>query len=346
MSDLAFIDGLQKQHTQMVGWMPTKQLEGKIGAGHVLVAEEVGSRQKAEGREEDASHCSALPTAYCPLPTPIGYCIGNDQYFKRDDVGIIYQMNIAPMKQRGLIGATLLKVMFERAAYGCRLFCCWCAQDIAANRFWEAMGFVPLAFRSGSRGKQRVHIFWQRRIRSGDTTTPYWFPSQTTGGSIREDRLVLPIPPGTHWSDAMPILLPGEEQATEPMKRLRGASRIVKPRIRVASRAVVMAASGGLWFASYKQQGNPQEPTDQAPREPRKKKKNHPDLIAAARQLRDRWLEQVNAMPLMGQGKYDVSKALAVPTVKVVASIRALIEPSSTGSTGSPQASSAQAIAA
>ena len=106
-------------------------------------------------------------------------------------------MNVVPGQQRGLIGATLLKAMFDRAAYGCRLFCCWCAQDIEANHFWESLGFVPLAFRAGSRQKDRVHIFWQKRIRAGDTTTPWWFPAQTTGGSIREDRLVLPIPPGS-----------------------------------------------------------------------------------------------------------------------------------------------------
>ncbi len=41
MDDLSFIDGLQKKHTKQVGWMPTKQLEGKINAGHVLVAETV-----------------------------------------------------------------------------------------------------------------------------------------------------------------------------------------------------------------------------------------------------------------------------------------------------------------
>src|SRR3954470_24739077 len=47
-----------------------------------------------------------------------------------------------------------------------------------------------------------------RRIRQGDTTTPWWFPSETKGGSMMEDRLVFPIPPGTHWSDAKPIVLP------------------------------------------------------------------------------------------------------------------------------------------
>src|SRR5215208_1057725 len=191
--DLAFIDSLQKKNTNAVGWMPTKQLEGKVGAGHVLVAEGAG------------------------------YCISRDQYFKRDDVGIVYQLNVAPERQRGFIGAALLRAVFERAAYGCRLFCCWCAQDIEANRFWESVGFVPLAFRAGSREKGRVHIFWQRRIHSGDTTTPYWFPSQTTGGSIREDRLVLPIPPGTRWSDEMPRVLPQGEPPAEEPKRLPAA---------------------------------------------------------------------------------------------------------------------------
>src|SRR6476646_2505472 len=81
----------------------------------------------------------------------MGDVIGQDRYFKRDDVGIIYALNVVKEHRRSLIGAALLKAMFERSAYGCRLYCCWCAQDIAANRFWEAIGFVPLACRSGGR---------------------------------------------------------------------------------------------------------------------------------------------------------------------------------------------------
>src|SRR5688500_6197444 len=131
---------------------------------------------------------------------------------KRDDVGIVYQLNVLPMKQRSLIGASLIKATFERAAYGCRLFCCWCAQDIQANYFWQSIGFIPLAFRTGSASKQRTHIFWQRRIRENDATTPYWFPAQTSAGSMREDRLVLPIPPGTDWRDAKPLVLPQHKE--------------------------------------------------------------------------------------------------------------------------------------
>ena len=276
--DLPFIDGLQKLHTKQVGWMPTKQLEGKIGAGHVIIAED-------QARQS------------------VGYCVGTDQYFKRDDVGIIYQMNVVPDRQRGLVGATLVKAMFERAAYGCRLFCCWCAQDIEANYFWESLGFIPLAFRAGSRGKGRVHIFWQRRIRAGDTTTPYWFPSQTTSGSIREDRLVLPIPPGTHWRDAKPIVLPGA--ASDEPKHLP-TPRERKPKAPAINPASI--ASGGLRFAMPK----PEVPEAKAEPTPKKKLKHDPGLIAVARELRDRWLEQVNADPsiLTASGKYDVGRAL------------------------------------
>src|SRR5688500_560537 len=146
MADLPFVDSLQKLHGKTVGWMPTKSLEGKIAAGQVLVA--VVRRGEAclrPSADEERAKTSFAPTEEC-----VGYVIGQDQYFKRDDLGIIYQMNVVPDRQRGLIGATLVKAMFDRAAYGCKLFCCWCAQDIEANDFWESLGFIPLAFRAGS----------------------------------------------------------------------------------------------------------------------------------------------------------------------------------------------------
>jgi hypothetical protein len=294
--DIPFMDELQKLHGKQVGWMPTKQFEGKFKAGHVLVA--WASRPCSSDGEGSMGE----------TPMPLGYCIAHDQYFKRDDVGIIYQMNVAPGHQRGLIGASLLKAQFERSAWGCRLYCCWCAQDIAANRFWEAMGFVPLAFRAGSEKKSRVHIFWQKRIRAGDTTTPWWFPAQTSGGSIREDRIVLPIPPGTHWSDAKPLILPGDPQHAA----LEGPS---VPRTKKAKAEPPRAPatpgplSGALFFAP------PAPPKEQKPpREKKPKAKNDPRLVAKARELRDRYLEHLAANPsaalLPTCGKYDVSRAL------------------------------------
>ena len=144
-ADLPFIDQLQKLHTHMVGFFPRKQMEGYLALGAVQIA--VDEAGKA-----------------------LGYIVSRDQYSGRDDVGMIYQINVTASKHRHLIGAMLVKAAFEKAAYGCKLFSCWCAQDIAANWFWESLGFVPLAFRTGTRSKQRTHIFWQKRIREGDTS--------------------------------------------------------------------------------------------------------------------------------------------------------------------------------
>jgi hypothetical protein len=315
MDDLSFIDSLQKMHTRQVGWMPTKQFEGKIRLGHVLVAEQVASCELLVASEDQPATRNKQPA------TPLGYLIGNDQYFKRDDLGIIYQLNVAPTKQRGLIGASLLKAQFDRSAYGCKLYCCWCAQDIEANRFWEAMGFVPLAFRAGSRGKGRVHIFWQRRIRAGDVTTPYWFPSQTTSGAIREDRIVLPIPPGTHWRDAKPIVLPSEASAE---LKVLSAEDQKKPRRKRTQNSAGTRDSGcrtqhsirrnGLVFDIPKQ--GEALPVVRAQKQPKKKTRNDPKLVAAARELRDRWLEKVNDDPslLESSGKYEVARAIVDET--------------------------------
>jgi GNAT superfamily N-acetyltransferase len=323
MQDVPFVDYLQKMHTHMVGWMPSKQLESYIAGEHVLIA-------------EDAHQ------------TPLGYCIARDQYMKRDDVGIVYQLNVLPLRQRHLVGAMLIKTTFDRAAYGCKLFCCWCAQDIQANWFWESIGFIPLAFRTGSRAKQRTHIFWQRRIREGDESTAYWFPSQTSGGAVAEDRIVLPIPPDTHWRDAKPLILPGlpaRQQEDEIPKLLPGGApvrpRPEQPKLSPAQRAAIMRMNskhlGGVPAGKkavlrggrikyidrpdyVPELDAPEELMEPPkPKRPRKERqKNDPQYIAAARELRDRYLEEMNSgrlLPPAAHGKYDVSRQLeSAPT--------------------------------
>jgi hypothetical protein len=287
--DYSFIDRLQDMHSKALGFMRKAALEGKIKRGEILVAED-------EAR------------------LPIGYCISSDRYFKRDEVGIIYQMNVAPGAQRKLVAATLLRAVFERAPYGCRLYCCWCAQDLDANYFWESMGFIPLAFRTGASGK-RTHIFWQRRIHEGDETTHYWYPSKTDGGMMREDRLVLPIPPGVHWKSEMPILIPEAQTALpEPVTRERTAGTL---------RPIAMK-SRRAQFGSPDSEPLPLPAArkDKSAKPKREKVKADPVLVAKARELRDRWLEQVNAsagdaLSAQGvRGKYDVSRQLPAALVK------------------------------
>ncbi len=334
VNDLPFLDGLQKQNNKALGYFPTKQFEGYIAMGGVLVA------------EERMAVASLAGTAGC-----VGYCISRDRYLKRDELGVIYQLCVTPGDQRKLVGAALVKAVFERSAYGCRLYCCWCAQDLAANYFWESLGFVPIAFRTGSmkKGKKgfrvqgsgegsevrvqgsgngplpsslnpeprtlnpRVHIFWQKRIRAGDEQTPWWFPSKTDQGSMRADRLVLPIPPGMHWREAMPVILPaaGAVEQEEPkvkavVKKLAGASGPPQP---LRNRALF----GAPRRTPEQVQASPVQ--KQIVKAPPPKIKCDPRLIAAARELRDRWMEEVNAGRYLPEtnGKYAVSRLIEAP---------------------------------
>jgi ribosomal protein S18 acetylase RimI-like enzyme len=308
LADLPAIDRLQKLHHKQLGFFPRAQMEGYLKNEWVIVAESVGSRQQGAGSNSG----TGLPTAWRLQPTLLGYCASRDRYQKRDELGAIFQLCVDPSAQRMFVGANLLRAVFERAPYGCKLFCCWCAQDIAANFFWEAMGFVPLAFRAGSREKGRVHIFWQKRIREGDTVTPWWFPCQTSAGSIREDRLVLPIPPGLRWNDEMPRVLPQQES---PKLEAQVPKQIedFKPRVRAKTSTVLRKALGGWSFTPPAEPETVRSPSSQRP--PRMREKNDPKLIAAVRELRDRWLERVNSGEdlLPAEGKYELSRFPLAP---------------------------------
>lgn len=150
-----------------------------------------------------------------------------------------------------------------------------------------------------------MHIFWQKRIRQGDEQTPWWFPSKTEGGAIREDRIVLPIPPGTHWSQAKPLILPGmQTQRALPEKTVAKVKR--KP--------IVMRRQFGPPSMTMPQP----EPIAKEPKAKREKQKADPRLIAAARELRDRWLEEINEVPLIGAGKYQVARLIEAKKPKTV----------------------------
>jgi hypothetical protein len=288
MEDFAAIDSIQKVYHKELGFFPRAQMEGYIKNGWVIVAQDEAGRV-------------------------VGYCASRDRYLKRDELGAIFQLCVALGSQRKFVGMAMLKHVFEQSPYGCKLYCCWCAQDLSANYFWESMGFVPLAFRTGSAAKSRVHIFWEKRIRSGDETTPYWFPAQTGGGAIREDRLILPIPPGKHWSDEMPRIVP-QDSAPDHAPRLPGStSRAMgcKPVVQKAPKPQ-MRQRVRIGPPPTGPEPAPVPVVEKPKREKKPKRKNDPKLVAAARELRDRWLEHANADPsmLLPTGKYDVARAL------------------------------------
>ena len=368
--DVPFIDELQKRNNKSLGFMPQKALEGKIKRDEILIAEEGVSRESLIVNREDESARLTTNDQRLTVSDPrlttndqrltkVGYLIGNDRYAKRDELGCIFQLCVVPDKRRGLRGATLLKALFERASYGCKLYCCWCAQDLEANYFWESMGFVPVAFRTGSRNKNkrqdgqkgaRIHIFWQKRIRAGDTETPYWYPHETGGGSIGEDRIVLPIDPRIHWSQVKLEVLPGEEtggrssstagllECADDRQSPEAAgpdARPSKPRMKKSAPAKPVEgfddtksiSTGGLRFGWTKAAKEGEEnakkaPKQKPPKAPRVKQKNDPEKVKAARYVRDRYMEEINRGDyLVSNGKYDVTRLVEnapVPVGKLV----------------------------
>ncbi len=268
MDDIPAIDRMQKAESASLGFLPRMALVGKVKLGQVLVAErtwgvgdgglgggrqspaaDVGARSIADGVAGATALQSArgrgdglgVAGATALQGGIVGYLIAADRYFKRDEVGYITQMNVLPDYRRTLVAGQLLQAQFDRSANGCKLYCCWCAQDLKANAFWEAMGFRAIAFRMGAAGKvkgkdgkrePRVHIFWQKRIRPGDDGdvsrggTPWWYPSTTAGGQMRADRLVFPIPmdpdrPGEllDYKSVGPVSLGIDGSIFEPRKK-------------------------------------------------------------------------------------------------------------------------------
>jgi N-acetylglutamate synthase-like GNAT family acetyltransferase len=312
LADIPFIDQLQKQYRKELAFFKASWLDGYIKAGNLVVAEDGSTGER------------------------IGYCVYRDRYLKRDELGYVSQLCVVPGRQRGLVGANLLKTVFERASYGCKLFCCWCAQDLPANRFWESMGFVPIAFRTGSEKKQRIHIYWQKRIRAGDESTPWWFPSETINGGNGEHRIVLPMPPGAHWRDVMPMVVPAPSEAEGPgagvggpsdetrvardeieekPKRSRAKKIAVEP-VKAAVSKVASIGEGGMRFGAPVAEV-PQTTTKAKPVRVKKPKAKFDDkLLAAARELRDRWTDEVASgryVPAIA-GKYEVARLLPETT--------------------------------
>src|SRR6476620_9362239 len=84
-ADLPFIDSLQKRHAKQVGWMPTRALEQKIGAGEVLVAEmrndECRMQNEEEaGNEPPTSSSSPFSIHHSAFSiSPAGYLIATDR---------------------------------------------------------------------------------------------------------------------------------------------------------------------------------------------------------------------------------------------------------------------------
>jgi hypothetical protein len=95
------------------------------------------------------------------------------------------------------------------------------------------------------------------------------------------------------------LILPGAA-LREELKKLDGP----KPK---RAKTVPAPTSRRLTFAPVKP-----PKAERQPREKTQKQKNDPRLVAAARELKDRWLERLNGGDehILPMGKYDVARVL------------------------------------
>src|SRR5262249_47949372 len=161
--DLRFIDHLQKKFSFQVGFMPLVWLAGYLRSGSVLMA-----------FENDQ---------------PAGYLLGKTSYNRSQQDAIIYQAAIEYDAQRSHIGTALVQHFIDVLPDRITRISLWCAQDIDANLFWEALSFTPLAYRQGSHSTQRFHIFWQRRKNLNDYHVRRNVPKTTKSGAMQCKRL-------------------------------------------------------------------------------------------------------------------------------------------------------------
>ena len=123
---------------------------------------------------------------------------------------------------------------------------------------------------------------------------------------------MLPIPPGTHWGDAMPIVLPDAESDSKHLRAKALPPPVPKTSHVKEQTRRITPALGGVWFLP----AEPANPEALQPkpavkvRAPRKAAaKNNPKLVTAAPELGNRYLEEINSAgtPTMFEGKYQVA---------------------------------------
>lgn len=169
---------------------------------------------------------------------------------------------------------------------------------------------------------------------------------------MMEGRVVLPLPPEMEWDAATPVVLPGAERRAAEVRILeakldeakdaeratkRGIRKVTPKAGKVLSPVRTSRAVGGYGFGAGSGFGVPsQQQTEQkqaiiteaaaevermkADKEAAKQalkaaqRKNDPELVAYARELRDRWQEYVCATPLAladkQRGRYAVGRRL------------------------------------
>lgn len=139
LRDKSFVFDLSKKFEWALGLLSFQAIEKRLGESRILLAQENGDK--------------------------CGYILWDDRLRGAKHVRPIFQAAVAMDAQRRHHGLALLRVL-ERKAREDRMAMlqCWCRQDLDANHFWRAAGFVAVAFSESNAQRGQPRILWRRPL--------------------------------------------------------------------------------------------------------------------------------------------------------------------------------------
>lgn len=147
ISDLKFVDALQKKHANAVGFLPKIAIETLITQGAMRIA----------GENDD----------------PAGYILSRPRLRWQPLMRSITQAAVAMDAQRRHHGlAMLAQIATESRHAGLVAIQACCAVGLDSNEFWKAAGFLPVCHMRPANVRGREIICWRLPLTS---TLPIWF---------------------------------------------------------------------------------------------------------------------------------------------------------------------------
>jgi N-acetylglutamate synthase-like GNAT family acetyltransferase len=140
-SDFGFVRSLIDKNRKSLGFLPTEAIVNYTKWGCITV-----------GEQNDLE---------------AGCLIG--KHVRKSNPGIsgLYHAVVEMDARRHSIGRRLLADFVKEARIaGSNMIQLWCASDLEANIFWSTAGFQPIAMRTGSRVKSRLHVLWRLPLNS------------------------------------------------------------------------------------------------------------------------------------------------------------------------------------
>lgn len=162
--DVIFVDHLQRQFGEAVGFMPKVALHQYLNKQCILLAWENGQ--------------------------PAGYMISRTATPWTPSMSAIYQLCICLDAHRRHIGTALLASLEDTARKIANVgIQANCAIGVQANEFWSASGFIPICHFVGGTARGREIICWRKPLTK---KIPLWFaaPPTRVGFPPRQPRIV------------------------------------------------------------------------------------------------------------------------------------------------------------